>query len=159
MPEPIDFQIVQSVQQALQAIAVAAGYHYDVVATAVKLDPNQAVEELVAPDGPRPFVLIELPPFPPPEYHPAMQIRKVLPLTIHWVSDSTPTDDTSRLKTFCRGLADVERAIAVDVTRGGLAYDTRIGQQSLDMSVGGAQVWAVTEVQVLIHRTYGAPDA
>lgn len=159
MPEPIAYQIVLTLQQALQAIAVASGYHFDVAATAVKLDPNQDIESLIAPDGPRPFILLELPPQPPPEYHPAGQIRQVLPVTVHWVSDAIPTDDTSRMLTFFRGLADVERAVAVDPTRGGLAVDTRIGQQSFDTAVDGAQVWAQIEIEISLHRTYGAPDA
>ena len=157
-PEPIDYQIVRNLQTALQAIAVGSGYHYTVAATAVKLDPNQNVEALIAPDGPRPFIVLEL----TPEtwaYYPASQVRVVMSLTIHWVSESIPTTDESRLQTYLRGCADVERAMAIDVTRGGLAVDTRIVKRAFDTAIDGAQVWAMVDVALSLHRTFGAPDA
>jgi hypothetical protein len=156
MSEPREYQIVQSLQAALQAISVAGGYYFDVVATAVKLDPNQDVEDLIAPGGPRPFVVLELKPD-TWEYTPAGQLRLAVKLAVHWVSDSTPTDDASRLQTFFRGCADVERAIALDISRGGLAVDTRITGRTLDLAVDGAQVWAVLDVEILTRRTYGSP--
>ncbi len=156
MPEPIEFQIVQNLQTALRAIAVASGYHYDVVATAVKLDPNQGVEALIPPDGPRPFVLIDVGKD-RWEYFPAGELRLVLPVTIYWVSESLPTDDNSFMQTYFRGCADIERAIAIDPGRGALASDTRITGRTLD-SLGGAQVWAVIDVAISLRRTYGQPD-
>lgn len=156
--ESIDYQVVRNLQSALQAITVAGGYHFTVAATAVKLDPNHAVESLVAPDGPRPFVLLEIM-ADRWEYAPARQLELTLPVTIHWVSDSVPTTDESRLQTYLRGCADVERAIAVDITRGGLAMDTRVVKRTFDTMVDGAQVWGLIEVLMEIHRTYGQPDA
>lgn len=158
MPEPIDYQIVLNLQTALRAIAVADGYHYTVAAAAVKLDPNQSVETLVAPDGLRPFLVLE--PLPERwEYQPANQLQMTLPVLIHWLQDSDPTADTSRLQTYLRGCADVERAIAQDITRGGLAVDTRIIKRTPETGVDGALVWAQIETEITICRTYGAPDA
>lgn len=158
MPEPIEFRILQNLQTALLAISVAGGYHYTVAAGAVKLDPNQNVEALIASGGPRPFVVLQLQPE-TWEYDPANQARLVLPVTIHWISDSTPTDDTSRLQTYLRGCADVEQAIAVDITRGGYAFDTKIVKRELDLAVDGSQVWAMVDVEIALRRTYGAPNA
>lgn len=158
MPDPVEYQVIRNLQAALQAISVAGGYHFDVAATAVKLDPNQNIEALVAPAGPRPFVLLDVT---PPErwtYQPASQLRLALPLTIHWVSDSVPTSDESKMQTFFKGCADVEQAIAVDVTRGGLAVDTRIIRRALDPNIDGSQVWALIETEVQLHRTYGKPN-
>ena len=157
MPEPIEFRIVQNLQAALQAIALGAGYHYDVHAVAVKLDPNSAVEALTAPGGPRPLLLIEVKPG-PWQYSPASQVKRVLPMTVHWVSESTPTDDVSRMQTFFRGCADVEQAITVDLSRGGLAADTRIIRQNFDTAVDGSQVWGQNEIEVHLHRTFGQPN-
>jgi hypothetical protein len=155
--DPIDYTIVRNLQTALQAMSVRTGFHYDVGGTAVKLDPNHDVEKLIAPDGPRPFVILEL----KPEtwtYQPAGRVVVVLPVTIHWVGESTPTEDASRLQTYLRGCADVERAIARDHTRGGLAVDTRIVKRTCDESTSGAQVWALIDVEIKLHRIYGAPD-
>lgn len=157
-PEPIEFQIVQHLQAALLAMTVAGGYHYTMAASAVKLDPNSDIESLIAPNGPRPFSIIELGKQ-VREYQPSEQVRLVIPLVIHWVSDSSPTDDASRMQTFFRGVADVERAIAADVTRGGLAVDTRIVSPTFDTSSDGAQVWAQIDTEITIYRTYGVPDA
>jgi hypothetical protein len=155
--EPNEFRIVQNLQQALQGIAIAGGYHFDVLSTAVKLDPNCNVESLIAPGGPRPFIVIEVKPdgF---TYSPAKRTTVALPLTIHWVSDSTPTDDTSRLQTFYRGLADVERAIVADVSRGGFAIDTEITKRTYSTAVDRSQVWSMTDVEVKTRRVYGQPD-
>lgn len=158
MPEPIEYQIVTNLQDALQSIRVANGYHFDVAATAVKLDPNQGVEDVIAPDGPRPFIVLEVTPE-SWQYFPAGQVRIAFPVTVHWVSESTPTDDASRLQTYLRGCADVERAIAVDPTRGNRAADTRIVKRTFETAVDGSQVWAMVEIEMAVHRTYGAPDA
>ena len=160
MSEPIEYRIVRNLQAALQGLTRAGGYHYDVPAVAVKLDPNHGVEELIGtPDapGPRPFIVLEIVPekF---EYFPTGDIKLRMPFVVHWVSDSIPTDDESRLLTFYRGCADVEQAIAVDGSRGGLAADTRVGKRTFDTAVDGAQVWAQIEIEILQHRTFGRPN-
>jgi hypothetical protein len=53
----------------------------------------------------------------------------------------------------------VERAIAADPTRGGLAVDTRILNRTCDDSTEGAQVWAIINAEIGFYRTDGQPDA
>lgn len=156
MGEPIDFLIVQHLQTALGGMTVAGGYHYACAGTAVKLDPNHNVDAFVAPDGPRPFVVLEVKPE-ARTYLPALQVRLVMPITIHWIGECLPHLDQSRMQTFFRGCADVERAISADLTRGGKAVDTRILRRTLDDSTEGAQVWAIIETEVRLYRTYGQP--
>lgn len=157
MPEPIDYRILLNLQAALAAIAVAGGYHYTVAATAVKLDPNHGVEELIAPDGPRPFIILELT-HETWEYVRSNDARVTLRPTVHWVSDSTPANDESRLQTFLRGCADVEMAIAVDVARGALAVDTKIVKRTFETAVDGAQVWAMVDLEIPFYKVYGQPN-
>lgn len=156
--EPTEYRIILDVQTALRAIAVANGYHFDLAALAVKLDPDQAVESLLVPDGPRPFILIEVHPD-SWSYSPANRVTQVLSLTIHWVSESDGAQDESRLITFFRGCADVERAIAKDVGRSFLATDTRITKRTYNTAGGGTQVWAAIDVEITTRRVYGQPDA
>jgi len=158
MGEPIAYLIVRSLQTALAAMSTASGFHYTVAGSAVKLDPNHNVDAYIAPDGPRPFVILEVKPE-AREYQPARQVRLVQPVTVHWVGESLPHKDESRMQTYFRGCADVERALAADPTRGGLAVDTRVLNSRLDDSTEGAQVWAVIEAEVRLYRTDGAPDA
>ncbi len=158
MSEPAEYEIVLNLQAALLAISVAGGFHYDVKASAVKLDPNNAVNALVAPDGPRPFVLIEVK-GDSWTFSPASRMALVLPVTIHWVSDTIPGDDADKLRTYFRGCADVERAIASDKGRGGFAYETRITKRTPEQFDGRSQVWAAIDVDIKTHRVYGQPDA
>lgn len=157
MPEPIKFRIVQNLQTALRGISVASGYHYDVASLAVKLDPNQANDAVHAPGGLRPLLVIQVNPE-RREYQPAGELREVLPIVVHWVQESDGADDDSRTRTFFRGCADVEQAIAQDLGRVGLAIDTRIVQCINNDDLDGAQVWAQIELEIPLFRQYGRPN-
>ena len=158
MPEPIEYRIVRNLQEALKTITEAGGYHYTVEGTAVKLDPNHEVDALIASGGPRPFVLLAIGDE-RWDFFPGLQIRLIIPVAIYWVGDFDPSLDESMLQTYFRGCADVERAIAIDVSRGGLAVDTRIVKRTLDRSIDGTQVWALVDTEVWITRAYGQPDS
>lgn len=157
MTDPVEFSAILNLQTAIAAIRMVDGYHRDVQATAVKLDPDANVEDLVAPSGPRPFVLIEVKPE-IRDYATASRagVKITLPVVVHWVSDSVPTDDQSRLRTFFEGCADIERAVTRDLSRGGIAFDTRIVRGSFDSF--GVQVWASIDVEIRLQRVYGEPN-
>lgn len=158
MAEPIEFQIVQDVQAALRGISVGEGYHYDVRGTAVKLNPDHDVEALVADDAPRPFVVIEV----TPEafaYQPSQRVRLDMPVRVHWFNESQPEVDEDMVRMFFRGCADIEQAVAVDLTRGGRAIDTRIVRRTNSRDVEGAAVWAMVDLNIALIRTYGEPNA
>ncbi len=158
MPEPIEYLILTNLRDALAGIRSDNGFHYDVRGTAVKLDPNQGVEELVANDGARPFILLEVLPE-RREYMPSLRMKVTRPVTIHWVSESVPDRDADRMQVFFRGIADVERAIVADIQRGGWALDTRIRTCTFDHALDGSQVWAAVEVDIIEQsRVYGSPD-
>lgn len=154
--EPIEFLILQNLQAALEGIKTGNGYHHDVAQFAVKLDPEADIEALIAPDGPRPFVLVEVSPA-SWTYWPASQVDVVMPVIVHIVSDTEPTDDRSFMQTAFRLQADVEQAIAVDIGRGGRATDTRVKKATFAKL--GAQVWASIDVDIKVNRTFGQPNA
>lgn len=157
MPEPNEYLALKNLQAALEGIHVDDGYHFTVAALAVKLDANHDIDNLILPTGPRPFVILEVLDD-RWEYFPASEVRLVVPVRVHWVSESIPEDDNSRMQTFFRGCADVEKAIAVDVGRGGSCSDTRIMRRLFDTAVDGAQVWAILELELRLRRTYGTPN-
>ena len=160
MAEPREYLIVRNLQDVLGRIAARDGYHYDVQAMAVKLDPDNDVEALIVPEGPRPFVLLETFMDDGPEdweFQPAGVVQLTMPVSIYWVSEADQTRDEERIAVFLRGCADVERAIAADHSRGGLAVDTRIRRRRFRGA--GAEVWAVVDVDILVIRQYGEPDA
>jgi hypothetical protein len=160
MPEPTEYQILLALQSRFQAIALAGGYYHDVNDAAVKLDPNHDAEALKAPTGPRPFILIQVLPD-RWQYFPANQERLVMPLAIHWVHEADETSDTERLKTFYRGCADIEKAMAPaangTIWHGGLATSAKVTKRTLDPEFEGSQVWAMVDVEIVLHRTFGTP--
>lgn len=167
MPEPHDYRLLLNLKAALQAISVAAGFFYTVDDAAVKLDAEHGVEELIAPNGPRPFVLIELR-AESWEYHPSGEVLYTLPLTVHWVHTPAPMDDVvlnaptapedeDRLRFYCRGVADIEQALASDAGRAGLSVDTRITGRRWNPTTGGQDVWAEIDVELSVYRRYGVP--
>jgi hypothetical protein len=154
--DPRAFRILTSLRSALEAVTVDTGYHFDVDLTAVKLDPNHDVAALVGEVGKRPFFVID----PAPErreYQPAFRVKIVTPITIHAVVESDPAIDEDWLRKYTQLVADVERAIAVDITRGALAVDTRVITNE-PSPFGGKQVWAMVRTEVIELRTYGAPN-
>lgn len=156
MPEPREYLIVKNLQAALLGIVVAAGYHYSLATLAVKLDPNQKVEDLLGASAKRPFYILEVT---PDEwvYHPSMLVTVTLPVTIHAIHDSDPLDDDSWLLVYQRLCADIEQAIGADIQRDGLAIDTRIETREFQ-SFGGSQVWAMVKTKIAVRRTYGNPN-
>lgn len=157
MAEPIEFLTLRNLRDALNAISVAGGYYFDVAKAAVKLDPSASVEDVIGPDGPRPYLLIEMKPeaF---DYRPSFQLRMTLPFTVHWVGESVGSDDESWMRTFYQACADIEKAVTVDITRGGRTEDTRIRQRTFDAMFGN-QVWVMVDLDMALNRVYGAPNA
>jgi hypothetical protein len=156
VPEPTEFLVLQNLQAALQAISVAGGYHHDVGAFAVKLDPNVDVEALLGDQKLRPFFILELTPD-AWEYSPSSMVVVRVPATIHAVNDADVTNDSAWIREYLRLCADVEQAIGGDISRGGRAIDTRITTREF-RSYDGGQVWARVETRISVRRTYGAPN-
>jgi hypothetical protein len=154
---PSEYAVLTNLRDALAAIRVGDGYYYDVLGSAVKLDPNHDTDALWADGAPRPFVLVELT-SDAWTHMPSERARIELRATIHWVNDSDPTRDADRLQTYLQGCADVERAVIADLQRGGLVIDTRIVSRAFDTAVDGALVWASIDLVMPMIRTYGQPD-
>jgi hypothetical protein len=159
VPEPQDYLALTNLQTQLQAMSVDGGYHYDIPAGAVRFDLDHDVEDLIAPDGPRPFVIIEA--FVEERWELVEKpngLRLVKPVRIHWVDDFSPTADAAKLLKFLRGCADVERAIVPDPSRGGYASNTIITNRTFNEEANPLMVWAFIDASITIRRTYGEPD-
>lgn len=168
--DPIEFRIVQSLQTALKGIKVP-GYHHDVKGTAVKLDPEHKVEDLIPgadpPFGPsRPWLVLDVSPSPTFEYlERPMRVRVEMPFIVYAIHDSDPTDDDAKLRTFFRLCADVEQSLVDDfggpagsgIARGGLATLTTVTGRSM-RDREGQEVWAQVAGSVVLHRGFGAPN-
>jgi hypothetical protein len=161
--DPIDYRIWRHVQTALQAIRQANGYHHDVEADfALKLDPDVDVESLIAPGGPRPFGLIELGEetwvFDEKGGNAGI-VMIASPFTIHFVGESDPTTDESRLLEHFKACADVEQATAAETTRtnlGTLGAWLTIARRR--MSGAGVVVWSSIDGVVRRRHEFGRPN-
>jgi len=154
---PSEYAVLTNLRDALAAIRVGDGFYYDVLGSAVKLDPNQNVDALWEPGAARPFVLVELN-ADSWQHMPSERARIDLRATIHWVHDSDPTRDADKLQTYLQGCADIEKALVADLQRGGRVIDTRIVSRAFDTAVDGALVWASIDVVMPMIRSYGQPD-
>lgn len=157
MAESIEYQVLLDVQSTLQGISVAGGYHFDVDADAVSLDPQDHMEIMRPTSGLTPFFVIEVSPNRTIEYFQADQIREIVPIDITCAASTEQTDRLDRIRVFERLCKDVETALAVDVTRGGLVGHHQIENKQMGIMVGSDRVFAIVETTVRLHRTYGAP--
>lgn len=165
-PNPHEFRVFKALQAAMAAISVANGYHYNVEGVAVKLDPDQGVEELLAEHAPRPFVILEARAEDWDYNYGANQVVLTLPVWVHWVHEPTRSDDQAlgepairddddRMKWYWQGCADVEKAIGADPGLGGTASSIRITRRRMHED---ARIWAVIETVIRLHRTFGVPS-
>lgn len=154
-PEAAEYAILLALKTTLRGIAVAAGYHYDVASDAVKLDMNTDIAKLIGASALRPFIAIEVLPE-TREYASAMRTTLTTPVLIHWVHDAVQIDDETRMQTFFRGCADIEKAIAPQATACGGLASIKIIDRVLSREALGAQVWAVVRTEIMNKRVFGA---
>lgn len=164
--EPHEFRMVQQLQTALRSMTASSGYYYTVQDIAVKLDPDQAVEDLLAGDGPRPFVILEVRAEDWDYNYGADQVAITIPVWIHWVHEPTrsidqavpepaPRQDDDRQRVYWRGCADVERALGAAPGLGGTVTSSRVVRRRMH---DDPRIWAVVETEIRLHRTYGQPS-
>ena len=158
MPEPIEYDIVLDYQSTLKTISVAGGYFHDVDPAAVSIDPADHIEILTGTLVLSPFFIIEISPARRQRYLPMKQLLEVVPIDITAAADAVQLVPTSRVQTFERLAADVEKALAVDIERGGRVSDTRIVDKQMGMMVGAQRVIAIIQTEVRLHREYGKPN-
>ena len=166
MTEPNEYRLVLALQAAIRRLRTADGYFFDIDDDAVKLDGDEDIERLTAADGPRPFAIIE----PRPEswtYSPGSVVIEQ-PFTVFVATDAVaaadpitgapaPTTDADRMRTFWRLVADVERAIGVDVSLGGTCVDARITRRTWLRDIESQMVVAEIELDAKVYREYGKP--
>lgn len=161
MPEPIEYDIVLDYQTALRTISVAGGYFNDVDSASVSIDPADHLEVLTGTLARFPFFIIEISPARRLRYLPAKQMIEVIPIDITAAAEATQLVATSRVQTFERLAADIEKALTVDITRGDRVSETKIVDKQMGMMVGGGsgqRIIAVIQTEVRLHREYGKPN-
>ena len=149
--------MLKAIQAALRAIS-GASYNYPVAAPAsVSLDPTMNM--LTATGVDLPLYVVEPDPNGRRDFHPAMQVVDFFRGTITARMDAVESAVNPLARAIVwEGLAsDIEKALAVDVTLGGLVYDIRLLTPQPLVAVGSEIVVLVQPFEARLHRTYGAP--
>lgn len=149
-------RIIDAILAVLRGMTDESVYHYPVTTPeAVTADP--AVNPLTEDNVDLPFYKVEPTPEGRREFFPAMQLVENFRLNIMARYDADTSDPLSRMVVWENLAADLEVALAVDITLGGLAYDVRVLEPQPVIVVGSATVVLMQPIEVRYHRTYGVP--
>ena len=156
LTDSIRGKVLDNLCVALRAMTVAAGYHWDVAATSVQTDP---VNVLGVPASRRPFFLVEPSPDSRRVYEPANQLEETFHVLITAVVDAEEDGGPDRKVAAGEALAmDLEKALTVDIERGGFCHDTRLDAPRIIAGLGTDGTVAVEQpLRCPLHRDYGSP--
>ncbi len=147
--------IIEALQAALRAIS-GGDYHYPLTdASQVTVDPGMQLLGPVLSD--LPLYVLETTPDGSKTYQPAKQILEVVRVNIHARYDADPVHPASKLAVFENLKADMERALTVDITLGGLVCDVRLLTAAEFVGMGSPVVIVTQPVEARFSRTYGSP--
>lgn len=147
--------VLDNVCVALRAVTVAGGYRWDVRAESVQTDP---MNPLTVPLDKLPFFLVEAAPTGQREFQPANALKEYFRLVITAVAMAEGLAADRKTAVGEALAADVERALCVDIERGGLCSDTRVLVPEIIVGLGtDNKVVLVQEIECRIHRDHGAP--
>lgn len=148
-------QILTAIADRLRTMTVAGGYHWTVKAEGVKTDPENI---LTVPETELPVFLVEFARG-QREFNAANQLESFVTVLITARAAASGLDPVRKVQLGENLLADIEKALTVDITLGGLLFDLRV--QEPDPTFAGFgnvnTVIVLQEVECHWHRTYGAP--
>ena len=158
MADSLRLRVLKAWQTRLGTLTTAGGYHYTWAAANVSIDPTaNLLTGVVAGEGP--YATVEPTDGGSRQYFPADEIKDVMRGTVtvrHDISDVL--DPLARMTTVENLIADLEVAIAVDFSLGGLVIDTRLLQAQPIVGVGSSMVLVVQPWEVRYRRVYGVPE-
>lgn len=158
MTVPIGLAVVLNLQAALQGIARSAGYFNDVKATSVVLDP-QALDAM--PTTEMPFIVLDVEENGTTVYS---GISKPNAIQNHWTIpllarvDAEGGDTSQKRRAAWQFHADVEKALTVDLQRGGLAQYTYLNWPQFYFGLPSEiEVYVKIPIEIHLQRSYGNP--
>jgi hypothetical protein len=156
--EPVDYRVLADLATTLQTISQANNCWFDVKPTSVSLEPQEVI---LVPDTEVPFVLVVPAPDGRRRWWPAYQLEDDIAAVILARIDVTSVDEPgAKLKAGQRIVADIERRLTVDISRGGLCVDTRLQKPRILYGLGNDPIVLVEQLVLMRrHRTYGQPES
>jgi hypothetical protein len=155
--DPQRQRVIEALATALRTNIAGGDYHFPLAdSRQVSVDPTTNL--LTWSGYALPMHVIEPTPDAVREFYPAMQIRDEFDLNVTSRMDiADVADPAARMQTWERLHSDIERALAVDITLGGLVYDVRVLPPRPFVGIGSAIVIVASPVKVSYHRAYGEP--
>lgn len=154
--DSVRLSVLKNLQTTLQGMSDANVYNFPVAnAAQVTLDPTTQILTKGFPD--LPFYIIEPTPDGDREFYQAEQIVENFRVNIIGRYDADSDDPITKAETWERIAADLETALEADMTRNGLACDTRCLTPQPFTGVGSNVVIVLQPVVIKIYRQYGRP--
>lgn len=157
MSQPLQLALVASLRDALLGMTRAAGYSWDVSSDRVVLDYINLVTA-VGHCQAAPFFFLEPTREGDRQFLPGRRVREDIVTTITARIDATGAQPGRQFTLGLQLAAELERALTRDLTRGGLAIDTRLRKPALFPEPGATSqlVLVVQDVVMPVVRPYGA---
>jgi len=146
-------RLLDNVCVALRAMTVAGGSHWDVRADAVQTDP---INILGVAKERRPTFLVEVSPTGSRTFEPASALTETVKILITMIAEADGDSPDRKTATGLALAMDVEKALTVDIRRGGLSSDTRVLVPEILTALGTDNtVVVVQEVECRVIGTMG----
>jgi len=144
--------IMQNVKATLSAIRVSDGYNFNMSTDTVQrwsMFGNRAIDY--------PYYVIDMAQeTEEPVPNPKVSLRLSITVSAYYVQDESDTNDTGLY--INRMLADIKKALLVDVTRGGNAIDTKITESTkFSTEEGQESTGIIVGIDVLYQHVLGDP--
>jgi hypothetical protein len=145
---------VDALQARFQGMTDANLYHYPVAASG-QVTANPTLSLLTGVGLPDlPVYQLEVSPDGSKEYYPGEQLKEELFVNVYGRMDGDSADQEGRMAVWENMVADLETAICLDVTLGGLVCDTRLLEPAPFVGVGTNIVIVSAAVRMTIYRAY-----
>lgn len=155
MTETLLYNALLTLQTQLQTISEESGFYYSVQPDAVSLDPNDVVSVVTGRQVKSPFLMLEFPAS-RVTHGRSDQMLESIPLNVIGFVLADLADPLSRLKSYERLCADVEKAIHANVRLDDQVLDTRLVSKQMIPVPATQRVMALMQFEVRTYRFYGA---
>lgn len=159
MSEPLIYQVILNIQTALRGISQSTGYNYTVRSSSVIVDPANVI---VAPLTETPIFVIghRVEPVGERSFTTSRPnaVKERWRVTMEIVVDveNDLEDGSKKAAARFRLVQDIERALTVDPTRGGIALYTYVMQDTAYPDIESqTRLYLEVPVDILMQRSYG----
>jgi hypothetical protein len=149
-------KVIAALAERVRAMTTAAGYHWTVKPTSVRVDPENI---LLVPEPELPAFQVEISPANAREFLPANELEDTFRVLITGRAVASGLAPNRKTVAGENLIGDLERVLAEDITLGGRLFDLRIVAADPVLAGFGTDnnVIVMVEVECSLHRQHGQP--